>query len=300
MQSLLKNKQLEIKKVLYITLGLNLFVSAIKIISGEYYGFLSLTSSGLDSLFDGTSNILALFATSMAYRPADSGHNYGHAKYENLGGLVLAILLMYSSFQIGSDVLDHFGSARRRGEFHLVPIAAIGLSMLVSKFVSWYEHKKGSELNSPILHADAQHTHGDFIISGGVLCAIFASYFQIYWVDLLIGSVICLYLFFIAIKIIRQNIPYLVDSSPEIKKDLLREIEDQIPEVRGIHHFRVRGDHSTLYVDFHILLDETLSLLKAHEIGHKAEDIMREKLANYAEHIDITVHTEPFELDHQD
>ncbi len=300
MESLLKTKQIEIKKVLIITLVLNLIVSAIKIIAGEYYGYLSLTSSGLDSLFDGSSNVLALFAASIAYQPADAGHNYGHTKYENIGSIVLAIVLMFSSYQIGSNIYKHFGAQAIHKDFNIIPILAILLSMGVSKFVSWYEHKKGTELNSPILHADAEHTHGDFILSGGVLIAICASFYQVYWVDTVVGLLICGYLFFIAIKIIRQNLPSLVDSSPEIKESLLREVRNQISEVKGIHNFRARGDHHILYVDFHILLDETLSLKRAHILGHQAEDIIREQLSNYAEVIDITVHTEPFEEDHKD
>ena len=77
----------EIKKVLWITLYLNIFVALIKIIVGNLSGYLSLTSSGLESMFDGASNVLGLISITLAFQPADKDHNYGHFKYENMVGL---------------------------------------------------------------------------------------------------------------------------------------------------------------------------------------------------------------------
>ena len=187
MNSILKNREQKIKKVLYVTLVLNVLVAVVKIIVGHYFHYLSLTSSGLESLFDGTSNILGLISIYVASQPADEDHHYGHQKYENLGGLVISALLMFSSIQIASEVFTFFKGDYNQPIFGGIPILTILFSMAVSLFVSKYERKKGEELNSAILKADSDHTYGDFIISFGVLISIFTSKFGYVWPDLVFG-----------------------------------------------------------------------------------------------------------------
>lgn len=298
MTSILKIRENEVKKVLYITFFLNILVAVLKITVGHYNHYLSLTSSGLESLFDGTSNILGLISIYLASQPADADHNYGHQKYENMGGLVISILLLYSSIQIAGDVFSYFKGEYNKPIFGALPIFTIIFSMAISLFVSKYEKKKGEELNSIILKADSQHTFGDFIISFGVLISILTSKLGYILPDLIFGGLISFYLFFLAIKIFRQNLPDLLDASPIINIDF-KELLKAFPEVVDIHKFRARGNESHLYVDFHLHLEESLSLKEAHLIGFKVETQMRSQLENYATFLDVTVHIEPFDDSHK-
>jgi len=288
-----------IKKVLIITMVLNIFVAVIKIFAGKSFNYLSLTSSGLESLFDGSANVLALISISLAARPADKGHQFGHYKYESLGSFVIAALLIVSAFQVNSDIRDYFTGEAPQSEFNIIAVIAILISMSVSFFVSYYEKKRGEELASPILLADAEHTLGDFIISIGVLASIICSYFGLLWPDLAIGILVSIYLFYLAFKIVKTNLPDLLDASPLIKDELIKSVEE-IPKVHDIHRFRVRGNRHWMQIDFHLHLDPSLSLVEAHEIGHEAEEMLREQLKEYCNDVDILVHIEPYDESHID
>nr|MBP9674763.1 cation diffusion facilitator family transporter [Bacteriovoracaceae bacterium] len=181
-----KNREYEIKKVLLITLFLNVLVALIKIIAGRLFNFLSLTSSGFDSLFDGSSNVLALITISMAYRPADFRHHYGYRKYENLGSLIISLLLLYTAVQIGQDAW-HALHHENHPIFSWKLVFICLLSILVNFFVSTYEKRKGEELKSSILMADSHHTRGDYIVSFGVLISLIFIYFEIYWMDIVMS-----------------------------------------------------------------------------------------------------------------
>lgn len=291
-------REKNIRKVLVITLVLNLVSAAVKILTGHEFRFISLTSSGLESLFDGSSNVLALISIYFASQPPDEEHHYGHYKFETLGSLVIGGLLVFSAGQIGIETYKIFREGIPAREFHWIPFAAILFSMTISFFVSWYERKKGKELSSNILQADASHTYGDFLISFAVLFSIIASQLNLEWVDVFVGVLICVYLIYLAFKIIKTNLPDLVDASPDINISLIKQVEE-IPEIIDIHNFRARGNLSYMQIDFHLHLEPDLSLREAHKVGEKASEMVKEILKSHAHKLDVTVHIEPFDDKHE-
>ncbi len=299
MINIVGTREKQIKKVLIYTFLLNIFVAAIKIYAGKSFNYLSLTSSGLESLFDGSANILALISISLAARPADKGHQFGHYKYESLGSFLIAALLIVSAFQINGDIREYLAGNAPKSEFNILAVIAILVSMAVSLFVSYYERKRGKELASSILLADAEHTLGDFIISFGVLASIICSYFGLLWPDLVIGILVSVYLFYLAFKIVKTNLPDLLDASPQIKEELIKNVES-LDNVHDIHRFRVRGNSHWMQIDFHLHLSPNLSLIEAHKIGHEAEELLRSLLSDYCKDVDILVHIEPFDESHLD
>jgi len=299
-KNLLKNREVQIRKVLVYTLGLNLFVAIIKIIAGHKFHYLSLSSSGLESLFDGSSNIISLIAITLAAKPGDKKHNYGHHKHETLGSLFIAGLLFTSALQLAFEYKEVILENKIvTGEFGIVPVVTIIVSLLVSLFVSTYERREGQRLNSSLLLADSSHTFGDMILSIGVLISILCSKFGLFWPDIVIGTCIILYLIYLAISILRSNLDDLMDAAPEIEKQILEEIE-KIQHVRNVHKFRARGNSNWMQVDFHMLLDAELSLIEAHEVSHRAEDLLKSQLSGYCNQVDVTIHIEPYEKEHVD
>ncbi len=292
-------REKEIKKVLLIVLFLNLFIAALKIGVGFNSHYISLVSSGIDSLFDSASNCLALISIYFAFKPADSGHHYGHYKFETFGSLVIGILILFSGVQFLLS-MNLFGEKLlKEPVFSIFPFVSVLVSTAVSFFVSKYEKKKGNELSSSILNSDSAHTYGDFLIGFGVLISLVFSYFRVYWVDVFVGGAIGLYLFILGIEILRKNLPELLDSSPVIEKELVKKVEE-IEHIKDIHKFRARGNQNCMFIDFHLLLDEDLSLKEAHKIGHDAEGMIKNLLEKYARKIDVTVHVEPYEENHLD
>ncbi len=293
-------REKQIKKVLYITMGLNILSALIKIIAGSTFHYLSLSSSGLESVFDGFGNVVALVAITYASMPGDKNHNYGHYKFENIGSLFLSLLLFSSAVSLFLTHKDNLisGTPAPR-EFGIVPIVSILVSMAISYFVATYERNEGKRLNSRLLTADGEHTQGDFILSFGVLISIISSKFGLVWPDMIIGFLIIIYLIYLAIKIARGNLNDLLDHSPDIEKEFIKEIES-LPQIIDIHKFRARGNTHWMHIDFHLLVDSKLSLIEAHALSHKAEDLLKKRLSSYCHNIDITIHVEPYEKNHRD
>lgn len=293
-------REKKIKRVLVVTMLLNIFCAVLKVWAGQKFNYISLSSSGLESVFDGFGNVIAYMAITFASMPSDDNHNYGHHKYENLGSLFLSLLLFSSAITLIFEFKESILTGEHvKSEFGLVPILSILVSMGVSLFVSIYEKRQGKILNSRLLVADGNHTFGDLLLSFGVLISIICSYFNFLLPDLIIGLVIIIYLIYLGLSIARSNLDDLLDHSPSIGDDFIKDIQS-LARVRDVHKFRARGNSHWMNVDFHLLVDSNISLIEAHDVSHRAEEILKVRLKNYCQNVDVTIHVEPYEKNHKD
>ena len=96
----------EVSSVLYRVLFLNLAVAAAKIALGYYTGAVSIISDGFHSLTDSASNVVALVGVSIARRPPDANHPYGHRKYETMASLAILVFLVVVLVEVLSAAAD--------------------------------------------------------------------------------------------------------------------------------------------------------------------------------------------------
>ena len=69
----------------------NAFLFAVKFIMGTISGSVSITADAVNNLSDAASSVISLIGFKMAEKPADEDHPYGHARYEYLSGLTVAV-----------------------------------------------------------------------------------------------------------------------------------------------------------------------------------------------------------------
>ncbi len=89
-----------IRKVLILTMLLHVMATLAQLAIGFRTGTLSLTADGLDSFFDGFSNVVGLVAISFAARPPDRDHPYGHRKYVTMMASGIAVLLAVTTWEL--------------------------------------------------------------------------------------------------------------------------------------------------------------------------------------------------------
>src|SRR5262245_12589679 len=95
-----------IAAVLWAILGLNLLVAVAKLIYGHTSGAIAITADGLHSLLDSASNVIGLVGISVARRPPDANHPYGHRKYETFAALGIAGMMFVGCWEIISSTID--------------------------------------------------------------------------------------------------------------------------------------------------------------------------------------------------
>ena len=89
-----------VRRVLIVTLGLNVLVAGCKIAYGHASGVLSIRADGFHSLTDSINNLVGLVGVYFASRPADAGHPYGHAKFEVLAAGVVGLSLLAMAYDV--------------------------------------------------------------------------------------------------------------------------------------------------------------------------------------------------------
>ena len=279
-----------IRRVLWITLGLNLIPTVAKLTVGYRTGSLSLTADGFDSLFDAASNVIGLVGIYLAARPADRDHPYGHRKVENLTTLVIAGLLFLTTWELTRGAFERLRDPSLiQAEVNIWSFGALLLSILVHLTVVWYELRAGRRLHSDVLVADALHTRADIFVSLSVVGGLIAIRLGYPLADPILALAIALVIAKIGIDIIRESSPTLVDRMA-VSPDQVEQIALSVPGVVSSHKARSRGHESAVYADLHIRVDPAMSTEQAHAIAHEVQRRLRQSRTDIQ---DVTIHVEP-------
>ena len=127
-----------IRRVLFITLALNLLATLAKMVVGYMTGSLSIVADGFDSLFDSASNLIGLVGISFAAHPPDEEHPYGHRKFETLAAISVSVLLFVTCVELARSVI-HRLSSPAVPRINLWSFAAVIFSIGVHLFTVVYE-----------------------------------------------------------------------------------------------------------------------------------------------------------------
>ena len=280
----------KVEKVLWIILFANLGIALSKIIIGISIKSSSMTADGFHSISDGTSNIVGLIGISLASKPVDKDHPYGHKKFEVISGLFIGAMLLFIGGKIIIDAFIRFKNP-------VIPsittesLIVLLITLLINIFVCTYEYRVGKKLNSYILISDSLHTKSDIFVSVGVLITLIGLRLNLpAIIDPIASLIVAGFILHASYEIFRSTIDVLVDKAI-IDEDDIRYILKKFEEIKEVHNIRSRGSENDAYVDMHVMVDPNITVEKAHTLNHDIEEIIREKINKSAQ---VIVHIEPY------
>lgn len=282
------NRKQEIRKVLLITLFLNLIVSFTKIIYGYTVNSLAIYSDGFHSFFDSISNIGGLIGLYLASFPPDKEHPYGHRKYETIFAVFIGIIMGFTALEILKGAYESIFSIKKpQLDEKAIPILFITLAINI--FVYKYELKKGQQLKSEFLIADSSHTKSDIFITSGILLTIFFIKEGFHIFDSIAGIIIGIFIAREAFHILKDSTDILLDKSI-IDSSEIANLVKSCDDIQHCENIRTRGTYSQIFVDLKILVNPDISVSEGHEIADKVEKLIKEKFPDV---VDVVVHVEP-------
>jgi cation diffusion facilitator family transporter len=270
-------------------LCLNAFTALLKGIVGARTGALTVMGAALESLLDMMSNIVAVFAVSMASREPDEDHPYGHEKFETLGTLGIVCFLSITCFELLRQSVVSLASGRAIPTVAHGDTAILVVSLGINLVVVWYERRRGRELGSQLLLADASHTASDILVTALAIVSLVLSHFGAPHADALLGIVVALIIAYSGYQILRDSIPILVDARG-VESDRLESIVRSIPgvvDVRAARSRRTASGH--LFAEVTILVDGQTSVIAAHDFTDEVERAIARELGT----AEAIVHVEP-------
>ncbi|OJH38007.1 cation diffusion facilitator family transporter [Cystobacter ferrugineus] len=278
----------KVRNVLAAILLANWAVALLKLLLGLKSGSAAVTADGVHSFIDGGSNVLALVAMSVASRPADEEHPYGHGKFEALASLGIGALIGMSMMELGRMALDSLLHGRHPEVTGQMLGVMVG-TLLVNLCVTSVEQSWGRKLQSPLLLADARHTLSDVGVTLAVLASLGLVRLGYPKADGLVTLGVMVFVARVAWGIVKQAVGILSDTA-RLDKQKVATLTLQVPGVRSCHDVRSRGMEGTVYVDLKIEVDPQMSTARAHELADEVEARLQ---AEFPEVVDVVVHVEP-------
>jgi cation diffusion facilitator family transporter len=277
-----------VRRVLLLTLVLNVLVSAGKIVVGTMSGSLSMVADGYHSLTDGLNNVVGLVVAAFAYKPPDAGHPYGHRKFETAATAFIGLALLGVAYHLVDQAFASVAATARPlvGALNWI---VMGATLVVNMFVAWYERREGLRLGSPYLVADSAHTRSDIYVTLGVVASFAGARAGLPWADGVVAAGIGVFIAFLGVQVLIGSFNTLTDRAV-LSPDELGGIVMAVPGVRSCRDVRTRGELGAVYVDLVVHVDGGVSLRAAHDVADRIELALQQA---HPEIVDVVVHLEP-------
>lgn len=292
--------QLQRKKVNTASLSVisNTFLILIKLAAGLLSGSVSIISEAIHSSMDLLAAIIAFFSVKVSNNPPDEKHPYGHGKFENVSGVIEAVLIFIAAGWIIYEavhklVLLSNGEALEIGYLE-VGFAVMFTSALVNTIVARKLYKTAKLTDSVALEADALHLKTDVYTSIGVgvgLVLIMITGYQI--LDPIIAIIVALFIIFESYVLLKKAYSPLLDTT--LPEDDLAVIHNTlskfVKEDTTYHQLRTRKSGNFKYIDMHLELPEQVTVKESHDLCDDIEAALKSKI----KHLEVTIHIEPRE-----
>ncbi|HAA32601.1 MAG TPA: cation-efflux pump [Cyanobacteria bacterium UBA8553] len=299
---MVQDNRSEVRKVLLITLLLNLFVMALKAVVGLLTGSLSVQADALHSVTDSANNVLGLIASRFSSPQPDRDYPYGHQKYEAVGALGIAAFLGIACFEILQGAIERLFHGLTPVKISAPELWLLLVVLGVNIFVTYYERSVGKRVGSPILIADAQHTMSDVWVTITVLLGLIGVWQarllhlpQLQWLDVILAFPVALLVFISGWKVLKENLPWLVDEMA-IAPEAIRDVAMEVPGVLNCHDIASRGLLGRqVFIEMHMIVDAN-DVETAHKITENVEARLEERFRP----VRVLIHVEPpaYQSDH--
>lgn len=278
-------------KIAVGSIFVGLIVLGLKTLAWYLTGSVALLSDALESIVNVATAVAALVAISVAQRPADQSHPYGHHKAEFLSAVLEGVLIIVAALLILREAWHAFQNPRE--------IQAVGMGMAINASAGvlnaiWCSIliRQGRRLRSPALVADGKHLLTDVVSSGGVLLGVglaVATGWSI--LDPALAMLVGGNILWSGWKVMASSVSGLLDEAvPEKTLVTIRDIiSDKASGALEAHDLRTRHAGAVTFIDFHLVVDGQTTVSDAHDICDRVEASLKAKLPD----AQITIHVEP-------
>lgn len=283
-----------LKKFAWLSVATSIVTIVLKVVAWWVTGSVGLLSDAAESVVNLVAAVIALIAITVADRPADDDHQYGHSKAEYFSaGVEGAMIFVAAAFILYTGVERLINPE---------PIGSLGLGLAISVVAAVINGVVGALLvragvthRSPTLKADGKHLLTDVITSVGVVLGV-----ALVWItgweflDPVVAIAVGLNILFIGYRLVHESGMGLMDATlPDADNQVIEEVlaRHREPGHVDFHELRTRESGRWRFVEFHALVPGDWSVERGHDLVEKVEQEIHAVL----EFSHITTHLEPIE-----
>jgi cation diffusion facilitator family transporter len=276
------------KQIAMMAIGGGICIFVLKLIAFLISGSMALLSDAMESIVNIVASIMLFAAITIAARPADENHRYGHDKAENISALVEGILILIAAILIIEASLGRI--------FNPVPLENVDVALLISLCATSINGVMGlimlraaRKSRSIALEGDAKHLFSDVISSVGVVIGLFiASITGWFILDPLIAMVVAFLLIWMGINVLRKTSGDLMDASYPEEEAKIQAIIVKHQGVLDCHEIKTRRSGHRIYLECHVCVDADSTVAEAHDLTERITAELEKEIPD----IVVNIHVE--------
>lgn len=264
--------------------------------AGAYFltGSVGLLSDAMESLVNLAGAMMALAMLTIAARPADESHVYGHSKAEYFASITEGILILGAAAGIITTAVNRLLQPRELEQLGLglgVSVIASAINLIVARILL----REGQARRSITLEADANHLMTDVWTSAGVIVGVAVGGLTGWRIlDPLVAIAVALNIIWTGVRLVSRSVSGLMDAAlPAQEQALIQNVMDKY-QAQGVtfHALRTRQAAARRFISVHILVPGEWTVHDAH---HVAEDFESDIRAALGSAVTVFTHIEPVE-----
>lgn len=275
-------------KVARLSIISNSFLITIKLIVGILTGSVSIVSEAIHSTMDLAASIIAFFSVKVSDQPPDKVHPYGHGKYENVSGVIEALLIFVAAIWIIYEAINKISSNEKIESIGLGSLVMI-ISAIVNTIVARKLYKVSKKTNSMALEADALHLKADVYTSLGVALGLFLIWITGYQIlDPIVAIIVAIFILWESYQLLKKAFSPLLDTA--LNESDIKIIYNSF-KIRNLsfHNLRTRISGKYKFAELHLTMPGNKTLAEVHYVCDEVEKELQESISDFQ----ITIHVEP-------
>lgn len=277
----------------WLSIAAALTTIALKTWAWQLTGSVGLMSDALESVVNLAGAVVALCMLTLAARPADHNHAFGHGKAEYFSSGFEGFLILAAACSIVYVAVGRLLQPQ--------PVQAIGIGTVISALASLVNLAAGRVLlragrryRSITLEADARHLFTDVWTSAAVLAGLGAAWLTgAWWLDPLLALLVAANIVRTGYELVRRSTAGLMDEA--LPTGELRAIEAVLQRWRErdiqFHALRTRQAGARAFASMHVLVPGAWTVQRGHDLLEDIEAELRQALP----HLHVITHLEPIE-----
>jgi len=277
------------KGMALFTLAGGLVIFGMKLAAYFLSGSVALLSDAMESVVNIIASGIMLYAVCLADSPADSSHNYGHQKVENISSLIEGFLIIVAAVLITEKAIDRL--------FHPIDLLNINAALFVSLaatglngLLSWMLMRTSRKFGSIALEGDSKHLLSDVLSSVAVVAGLILAKFTGWaFLDSALAIGVAVLLAKMGIDLIKKSSTGLMDQScPEEEARIIEILKKHDGLFVDFHDIKTRRSGNKVFGELHL----TVKGDKTVEEAHNLTDHLEEDLQSEMPEVSITIHVE--------
>ncbi|MFV0470737.1 MAG: cation diffusion facilitator family transporter [Paludibacteraceae bacterium] len=287
-------KRKSLKRFIYLSIATAIVVIVLKFYAYYLTNSIGLFSDALESLVNLFAAIVALIMISIAERPADENHMFGHTKAEYFSSAIEGGLIMVAAFSIIWSAIPRLWNPQSIDNVSAGLLISFGAS-LINLGVGIYLIKNGKKHHSLLVEADGKHLLTDVWTSIGVIVAIVLIKFTgLLLLDPIIAILVGLNIVWTGYGLLRQSMSGLLDACiPEEEQQRVVAYLNSLKQQNiDFHSFMTRQAGQRKFISLHLLVPGAWTVKKGHDYCDEIENHIEDM---FDAPVTVTTHLEPVE-----